>query len=133
MFNEIIRPQIQNGSKQLSKTTQDSDWSIIFRFLGSSLLLIISLIMPSSHTSGNISVSSTKLTIRSVVFALFFMYSLLILSFAEALLFFSEFKHLCISDSVIKEFRNSLSSLISMFITGSSGVSLAVLSSSKKL
>ena len=51
-----------------------------------------------------------------VTFVLFLIYSFIILSSAELLLFLRDFMHLIISSSVIDELRISSSSVISIFI-----------------
>ena len=72
--------------------------------------------IPSSHESGKVPVSNIKLKNEvyngSIICEGLFMYSLIISSFAHALLFFNNLMHFKISLSVIGEFNtSSLSSI----------------------
>ena len=80
--------------------------------------------MPSNQESGIMPQSKTRLKkatyVGSMISVVFLIYSLMILSFAELLLFFSCFMHFKISASVMNEFNSSSSSVVSIFIFTSS-------------
>ena len=67
-----------------------------------------------------------RIYIGNIFPKLCFKYSFSILSLAEHLLFFNNFKHLRISDSVIEKLRMSSSSLVSMLIKFSSSSCVSV-------
>ena len=87
-------------------------------------------IIPSSQASGKVPVSSIKLKKDvyngSIMWAVLFIYSLIIASFAHALLFFNNLIHFRISESVIGEFKiSSLSSIENSILSSQKSFSIS--------